>query len=186
MKEEKFEADWDVHQRIEKLAIDAFRRGLSPEEVQELVLQSNEYMEWKSIERCFGTEYHQLFYYRDLAGAVEFEKYEDRIKHISRLVANGEKIEEDSSFLEEYQYDRLFHQIGIKITPVELGKEIGKLSELLNLTEPLGILQFLGLITNNPSSLLYLGLDEVSVLKNKENEIQLYLEGFTKTYTPIK
>jgi hypothetical protein len=182
LEEEKFKSDWEVHQKIENLAIDALKKGLSVEEAQQLVLRSNEYNEWQSIERCFGTEYTIQSYYRDLAGAVEFEKYENKVKQISRLVMSEVTIDETINYSWEYEYDRLFNQIGVMITPVELGIQIGKFSQRLNLTEPIGVLQFLGLITNNPSHLLQLELEDVMILKDKEKEILLYLEEFQKNY----
>lgn len=183
MGEAKFNMDWEVHQRIERLAKEHLTCGLTPHEVRDLVLHSSEYKEWNSMERCFGVEYHELFIYTDLLGEIEFKEYDCKVKQIAQIEmeVSDKKLVVETKW--KFEFDRLFHQIGIIITPVDLGRNIGLLSMKIGLKEPLGVLEFLGLITDNASALLYLEMKVVTTLEDKQNEIISFIEEFIQTYS---
>ncbi|NEW09266.1 hypothetical protein GK047_25215 [Paenibacillus sp. SYP-B3998] len=180
MDETKFKEDWVVHLRVESLAIKLLSKGLSPKEVQAMVIISDEYSEWISIDRCFETKYQKNFYYTDLLGSIEFKRYEHKLKQLAKIEMGI--LDDKTEFIWEFEYDRLFSQIGLKIRPAELGSEMGKFSQLINLNEPLGLLEFLSLITDNASSLLHLEENTLITLKNQKNEIDSFIEKFKASF----
>lgn len=178
--ETKFNIDWKVHQKVESLAIQLLSKGLNPEEVREKIIHSKEYNEWISVERCFGTEYQKLFYYTDLLGSIAFERYENQLKQLARMEMDIEEVR--SELVWGIEYDKLFGQIGLKIHPGELGRQIGRFSKLLNLKEPIGLLPFLSLLTGNASSLIGVEEDTLDALKKRINDVDLFIENFKISY----
>lgn len=133
----KFNEDWEANGKVMNLAKEALANGSPPHDVRELVLQSDVFREWSYMERSFAVEYHEMFIYTDLLGEIEFTRYDNHIREIATSTMAGLKINNEV-YSWNNEYDKLFDQIGIKITPVELGENIGLLCKKLNLVKPLG------------------------------------------------
>ncbi|WP_223192712.1 hypothetical protein [Paenibacillus sedimenti] len=186
----KFDADWDLVNKLDKMAIDYLKDGFSPKETQGLILNSELFKEWKSTERCFDVHYHDILRFEDLSSSLEFDNYVNMLKSIafrkmedkansfeieSNTIYNGPTVHDTNS---GRVYDRLFYQIGISISPFELGIEMGKFCKSMNFSEPIGLLEFLALFTNNASGLLNLGLEKLQELSDK----QFIIEEFKNKY----
>jgi hypothetical protein len=51
----KFDADWDLVNKLDRMAIGYLKDGLSPTETQLLILNSELFKEWKSTDHCLQT-----------------------------------------------------------------------------------------------------------------------------------
>jgi hypothetical protein len=112
---EKFDADWELVNKIDGMAIEYLEKGNSPIETQFIILNSDVYQEWISIERCFAVHFHD----------------------ISRF----------------------------------------------EVSESIGLLEFLALFTNNASGLMHLEYEQLVDLKEKETLREQYKSEFILKYT---
>ncbi|WP_248929214.1 hypothetical protein [Paenibacillus hamazuiensis] len=194
MCKDKFDIDWELVNKIDKMALDLLKNGLSPAETQIKILNSELFQEWTSIERSFDVHYHDVSRFEDLLSSLEFDHYVTNLKSIALqtmnnktfsneiewgIKSNGPTIVDSSS---KNIFDRLFYQIGFYVSPHNLGIEIGELSKLMKFKEPIGLLEFLALFTNNESGLFNLEAEKLDELMKNDILLEKFKNDFNLKY----
>lgn len=190
----KFDADWDLVNKLDRMAIDYLKDGLGPIETQLLILNSELFKEWKSTERCFDVHFHDLSRFEDILSNIEFDNYVNMLKRIAFETMQDKAIPYENELYTNYcgpivndinsrqTYDRLFHQVGINIPPYELGIEIGRFCKLMKFDKPIGSLEFLALFTNNASGLFNIEIEKLQEISDKASIFEEFKNVFMLKY----
>lgn len=191
----KFDMDWELATRLDELAVSFLKNGCSPSETQIKIINSELYKEWTSVQRSFIVHFHDTSRYEDLFANSEFEDYANKLYRIALHTIQGKPTSDAvmsfSAYIGPIVYDirsrtpqdRLFLQIGMTISPYELGVHIGEFSKLMNFSEPLTLLAFLALFTNNASGLFSVEMDKLQYLAENELQLEAYKRDFVLRYS---
>lgn len=177
MDEQLFKRDWELSQSITNLARTYLEQDLSIDETMNRVLDSPEYKEWCSETRTFGIACEERFYYEDLHGSIQFEKYEALIQLYSHQYFSEMETEKPQTSIE---YDHIFEQLGMKVTVQQLGYEIAQLSKLIGAKSTLNYQALLSLF--NGTVITSLEEDLLDCLFANEEAASQFIEDFFETY----
>lgn len=156
----RFEADWEVSQRVTALARGLLEQGLSPEEARSSLLASEAYAEWKGIERSLMVNYEDPEMYRDLEASVHSDRrigaINRRAEEWFRQMVESEAADPVATEGEAPEPEPIFAQFGMEIDPEQLAWEIARFSHQTGMSRPLGYFSFLCLFNGT----LMLDVDE--------------------------
>lgn len=192
--QEKFDSDWDLVNKIDGMAIDYLKKGLSPTETQIMILNSELFQEWISIERCFSVHYHDIARFEDLLSNMEFDNYVSKLKSVALQTMHDKTIPNEIEWSKYNNgptvivhgsieiFDRLFYQVGINISPYNLGIEIGQLCKTMNFNQPIGLVEFLAIFTNNASGFFNLDMEKLEKFMEEETLLEEFKSEFIVKY----
>jgi len=109
MEENSFNRDWELSERLNKLARNYLLEGATVDETMQLVLNSAEYSTWKAAPRCFQIAIDQRGYYEDIAGDIKWKEYTDKVDTYINDYFLG-MIPKTSVELELKEYDFIFDE----------------------------------------------------------------------------
>jgi len=177
MDEQLFQRDWALSQTLTNLARTYLEQEITVDETMTKVLNSPEYNEWCSEPRTFGIACDQRFYYEDLQGSINFEKYEALIQSYCNQYFTEEVTGQPK---DSTQYDQIFEQLGMKVTVEQLGYEIAQLSKLIGAKSTLNYEVLLNLF--NGTLITSLEDDLLDCLFANQEEVSQFIEDFFNTY----
>lgn len=181
MDENIFNRDWELSERLNKLARDYLREGVSIDETMQLVLNSEEYCTWKAAPRCFQIAIDQRGYYEDIAGDMKWKKYTDKVDTYINDYFLGII---PKTQVELKEYDFIFEQLGMQVSVTQLGYEIAQLSKMIGVDKPLNYGHLLCLF--NGTVITDLEEEQLQCLLSKEEEVAAFVESFYERYRSSK
>jgi len=177
MDENIFNRDWELSERLNRLACDYLKKGVTVEETMQLVLNSDEYSTWKAIPRCFQIEVDQLRYYEDILGDIKWNEYSDKIDTFINDYFLGHI---PKTPVELKEYDSIFEQLGMQVTVKQLGYEIAQLSKMIGADKPLNYGHLLCLF--NGTVITDIEEEQLQCLLSNEEKVAAFVESFYERY----
>lgn len=177
MDEKTFNRDWELSERINSLARHYLLEGDTVEEAMQKVLNSEEYINWIAVPRCFSIDPEQKRYYQDIEGDIYWKKHIAKIDEYIHAYFTGSNTTKPT---ESNECDQIFLGLGMQVTPEQLAYEIAQLSRMVGVNKPLNYGHLLCLF--NGTLLSDLEEEQLDCLLSREEEVAQFVDDFYERY----
>jgi GNAT superfamily N-acetyltransferase len=174
----KFEADWEVHNRVQDFTKQLFQEGCTPEQAMERVLESDLFAEWRAEQRSFLVGYDEIELYRDLEASVRIEAHIDRIEE--RAAAYFDCLPDTAPASDgSEEADPVFIYLHVRVTPTQLAYELASFSRKLGLSKPVPYNALLGLMNG---TYFNIDPDDLERMNGQRERAGEWMQAFVNAY----
>lgn len=127
----------------------SFIDGATINEAMTLVLQSDEYKEWKSTTRSFEVQFEDEAFYTNILDSITMGKNLQLVDEYVNYYFYGSQSDKPT---DGNMHEFIFKKLGMLVTVEQLGYEIAQLSKTIKIKEPLYVSHFLSLFKGTAST----------------------------------